>query len=62
MVGFTFAQWAMWWVTLALVNTALAQLKHRDALLTFTLSLVLGPIATLIVVLPTPGTRKQQNG
>jgi hypothetical protein len=41
------------WTTLALINCGLAQGKNRSGLLWFILSLVLGPIATLImVVLP----------
>lgn len=41
------------WGTLALVNAGLAQGKHRSGLGWFLLSLLLGPIATfLIVVLP----------
>ena len=50
----TFADGAPWfvgWGTLALINAALAQGKNRSGLLWFLLSLVLGPIATLIVVL-----------
>lgn len=50
-------EWGVWWFTLALINTGLAQAKHRDALLTFVLSLVLGPLATLITVLPRPRQR-----
>ena len=39
--------------TLALINAGLAQSKHRSGLLWWLFSLVLGPIATfLIVVLP----------
>ncbi|SMF46645.1 hypothetical protein SAMN02745866_02984 [Alteromonadaceae bacterium Bs31] len=41
------------WGTLALINAGLAQSKGRTGLLWFLLSLILGPIATLfIVVLP----------
>ena len=39
------------WGTLALINAGLAQGKHRSGLLWFVVSLLLGPIATLIVVL-----------
>ncbi|HEX7898409.1 MAG TPA: hypothetical protein VF950_11660 [Planctomycetota bacterium] len=41
------------WGTLSLINAGLAQGKGRSGLLWFLLSLLLGPIATLlIVVLP----------
>lgn len=41
------------WGTLSLVNAGLAQSKHRSGLLWWIFSLLLGPIATLlIVVLP----------
>jgi len=39
------------WGTLALINAGLAQGKNRSGLLWFLLSLLLGPIATLIIVL-----------
>jgi hypothetical protein len=39
------------WGTLALINAGLAQGKNRSGLLWFLLSLVLGPIATLVMVL-----------
>ena len=38
------------WGTLALLNAGLAQSKDRSGLLWFLLSLVLGPIATFILV------------
>ena len=39
--------------TLALINAGLAQSKHRSGLLWWLFSLVLGPIATLLIgVLP----------
>ncbi|MGH8157698.1 MAG: antitermination protein NusB [Rhodanobacter sp.] len=50
----TFAGGAPWfagWGTLALINAALAQGKNRSGLLWFLLSLVLGPFATLLLVL-----------
>ena len=41
------------WGTLTLINAGLAQGKNRSGLLWWLLSLILGPIATLIlVVLP----------
>jgi hypothetical protein len=46
-------QYYVGWGTLALINAGLAQSKQRSGLLWFLLSLLLGPIATfLIVVLP----------
>jgi hypothetical protein len=46
------------WGTLSLVNAGLAQGKMRSGLLWWVFSLLLGPIATLlIVVLPPPEPR-----
>ncbi|WP_339897509.1 antitermination protein NusB [uncultured Gilvimarinus sp.] len=39
------------WGTLALINAGLAQGKNRSGLAWFLLSLLLGPIATLVLVL-----------
>ena len=39
------------WGTLALINAGLAQGKQKSGLLWFLLSLILGPLATLILVL-----------
>ena len=39
------------WSTLALINAGLAQSKYRSGLLWFLISLILGPVATLILVL-----------
>lgn len=41
---------AVGWGTLALINAGLAQGKNRSGLNWFLLSLLLGPIATLILV------------
>ena len=38
------------WGTLSLINAGLAQSKNRSGLLWWLISLVLGPIATLIIV------------
>ncbi|GAK38331.1 hypothetical protein PUW24_18260 [Paenibacillus urinalis] len=38
------------WGTLALINAGLAQGKNRSGLNWFLLSLLLGPLATLIIV------------
>jgi hypothetical protein len=47
------AQFFVGWGTLSLINTGLAQAKGRSGLLWWVFSLILGPIATLlIVVLP----------
>ena len=42
--------WFVGWGTLALINAGLAQAKGRSGLLWFLASLLLGPIATLLVV------------
>jgi hypothetical protein len=47
------ASYFVGWGTLSLINAGLAQAKGRSGLLWWLLSLLLGPIATfLIVVLP----------
>lgn len=45
------SSYAVGWGTLALINAGLAQGKNRSGLAWFLLSLLLGPIATLILVL-----------
>ena len=45
------SDWAAGWGTLALVNAGLAQGKNRSGFNWFLLSLLLGPIATLVLVL-----------
>ena len=45
------APWFVGWGTLALINAALAQGKNRSGLLWFALSLLLGPLSTLLLVL-----------
>jgi hypothetical protein len=45
------APWFAGWGTLALVNAGLAQGKNRSGLLWFGLSLLFGPLATLVVVI-----------
>jgi hypothetical protein len=44
-------EWFAGWGTLALINAGLAQSKHRSGLVWFLLSLLLGPFATLALVL-----------
>ncbi|WP_266168591.1 antitermination protein NusB [Dyella subtropica] len=47
------APWFVGWGTLALINAGLAQGKNRSGLAWFLISLLIGPIATLVlVVLP----------
>lgn len=47
------ANYAIGWGTLSLINAGLAQSKGRSGLLWWLVSLLLGPLATfLIVVLP----------
>ena len=43
--------WVAGWGTLSLVNAGIAQGKNRSGLNWFLLSLLLGPIATLLLVL-----------
>ena len=51
------AQFFVGWGTLSLINAGLAQAKGRSGLLWWLLSLILGPIATfLIVVRPQGGS------
>jgi hypothetical protein len=53
------ADYAVGWGTLALLNAGLAQSKRRSALSWFLLSLLIGPIATFLIVVldppPAPG-------
>lgn len=44
-------EYAVGWGTLALLNAGVAQGKNRSGLGWFLLSLLLGPVATLILVL-----------
>ena len=44
------------WGTLSLINAGLAQTKNRSGLLWFLISLLLGPIATFLVVVLDPAT------
>jgi hypothetical protein len=45
------SQWFAGWGTLALVNAGLAQGKRRSGLGWFLISLLLGPVATFLIVL-----------
>jgi hypothetical protein len=44
------------WGTLSLINAGLAQTKNRSGLLWFLISLLLGPIATFLIVVLDPAT------
>jgi hypothetical protein len=44
------APWFVGWGTLALINAGLAQGKNRSGVLWFLLSLLFGPLATLVIV------------
>ncbi len=46
--------YAVGWFTLALINAGLAQSKRRSGLVWFLVSLLIGPIATLVIVLVDP--------
>ncbi|WP_225737685.1 antitermination protein NusB [Dyella acidiphila] len=45
------APWFVGWGTLALINAGLAQGKNRSGLVWFLLSVLFGPLATLVLVL-----------
>ena len=51
MSGDIHGEYFVGWGTLALLNAGLAQSKHRSGLVWFLLSLLLGPLATLLLVL-----------
>jgi len=53
-VGAMSTQYAVGWFTLALINAGLAQGKGRSGLAWWAVSLLLGPLATLLVVLFDP--------
>lgn len=44
-------EWLVGWGTLALINAGIAQGKGRSGFAWFVISLLLGPVATLLVVL-----------
>lgn len=52
--GANSAQYAVGWFTLALINAGLAQAKGRAGLNWWLVSLLLGPIATLLIVMLDP--------
>jgi len=49
------APWFAGWGTLSLINAGLAQSKHRSGLAWWLISLLLGPVATFLVVVLPPG-------
>lgn len=53
------SRYAVGWGTLAVVTAGLAQSKNRSGLNWFLLGLLLGPIATIIVVLADPMPARQ---
>ena len=55
--------YAVGWGALALINAGLAQSKGRSGLFWFVISLLLGPAATLLIVLlPMPGVQARPIG
>ena len=55
--------YAVGWGALALINAGLAQGKGRSGLFWFVISLLLGPLATLLIVLlPMPGVEARPLG
>ena len=52
------SDYAIGWGTLALINAGLAQSKRRSGFAWFLLSLLLGPVATLVLVLLDPASSK----
>jgi hypothetical protein len=50
-VGEVGRNYAVGWGTLALINAGLAQSKGRSRLMWFLVSLLLGPIATFLIVI-----------
>lgn len=47
-------QWVAGWGTLSLINAGLAQAKGRSGLVWWAVSLLLGPIATFLIVVLEP--------
>jgi hypothetical protein len=55
-------EYAIGWGTLALINAGLAQGKRRSGLAWFLASLLLGPIATLLIVVLDPVPMPERSG
>jgi hypothetical protein len=51
--------WYAGWGTLALINAGLAQGKGRSGLAWLLLSLIFGPVATLVLVLLNPANKNK---
>jgi len=49
-MGYNSTEYAVGWGTLALINAGLAQAKGHSGLVWFIVSLLLGPLATLLLV------------
>jgi len=54
------ADYTVGWITLAMINAGLAQSKSRSGGNWFLLSLLLGPIATFIIVTNDPPSKPPQ--
>jgi len=52
-------EYAVGWFTLALINAGLAQTKGRDRLGWWFASILIGPLATLLIVLLDPVSAKK---
>ena len=52
------SQFVAGWGTLSLVNAGLAQAKERSGLLWWVFSLLLGPVATFLIVVLPPAERE----
>lgn len=50
-------EYAIGWGTLAMINAGLAQSKNRSGLSWFLVSLLLGPIATFLIVVLEPAEK-----
>jgi hypothetical protein len=48
--AYSATEYSVGWLTLALINAGLAQGKGRRGLVWFLLSLLLGPVATFLIV------------
>ena len=55
------SQYAIGWGTLALINAGLAQSKNRSGLAWFLISLLLGPIATFLIVVLEKGKEMERS-
>jgi len=53
-------QYAVGWGTLSLINAGLAQTKGRSGLAWWLISLLLGPIATFLIVVLNPVDKKEE--